>query len=65
MSAADRLAEIQARADAATEGPWEAEQDHVTEDGLTYTPSRVWTPGGLDPYGEVSSDYVLSYGGRK
>ena len=46
---------------AATEGPWEWEADSCSDDGLTYTPSRVWTAGGVDYWGEANDDYALAY----
>lgn len=56
----DWLDQAQARADAATDGEWIFEHDKVIGDGLYYLPSRVWTYGGIDPFGEANNDYVLS-----
>ncbi|MDQ0735299.1 hypothetical protein [Arthrobacter agilis] len=52
---------IRARADAATEGPWEVEPGSVSADFLDFKPSSVFVGGGVDPFGEANNDYVLSY----
>jgi len=62
VTARDYLAAVQQRADAAADGRWVYEPDQVSDDGSEYRPARVWTNGGVDPWGEANDDYVLSLG---
>lgn len=50
--------EIAARELAATEGPWLVELG--AESAGRWKPTRVFTEGGVDPWGEANDDYVLA-----